>query len=102
MLKQTLRRVLPPLVAVSIIWPAVGGAQPATAQGTKAPDIVRRPPIVHKVKDNDRIEMTVNTSRRLTLDEGIREVQVNNPDVLEPTALAPKVIQISAKTPGVT
>ncbi len=97
MLKQTLRRVLPSLVAVSIIWPAAGGFQPAAAQ-----DIVQRPPIIHKVKDNDRIEMTVNTSRRLTLDHRIKEVQVNNPDVLEPTALSPNVIQISAKMPGVT
>ncbi len=50
----------------------------------------------------DRIEMTVNTSRILTLDERIPRAQVNNPELLTVTPLSPKQIQISATKPGVT
>ena len=46
--------------------------------------------------------MTVNTSRILTLDQKIPQAQVNNPEVLQITALGPNQIQISAKKAGVT
>lgn len=51
---------------------------------------------------SQREEMTVNTSRILTLDKKIPQAQVNNPDVLDITALSPNQIQIFAKKPGVT
>lgn len=61
------------------------------------------PAIVHKVTGaNERQEMTVNTSRILTLDLKIPQAQVNNPDVLELTPLSPNQIQMFAKKPGVT
>lgn len=47
-------------------------------------------------------ELTVNTSRILTLDRKIPQAQVNNPEILDLVALSPNQIQIFAKKPGVT
>jgi len=59
--------------------------------------------IVFKVtRPNERVQMTVNTSRILTLDQKIPQVQVNNPDILEPHILSPNEVQIFAKAQGVT
>jgi pilus assembly protein CpaC len=64
---------------------------------------IRSPAIVHKVTAaSERQELTVNTSRILTLDLKIPQAQVNNPDVLELTPLSPNQIQIFAKKAGVT
>jgi pilus assembly protein CpaC len=61
------------------------------------------PPVIHKVQSaNDRLEMTVNSSRLLTLDQKIPRAQVNNKDIVDLTPLAPNVIQIFAKKAGVT
>ena len=46
--------------------------------------------------------MVVNTSRFLTLDKKIPQVQVNNPDVLDVVPISPNQVQISAKRTGVT
>ena len=46
--------------------------------------------------------MTVNTSRILTLNQKIPQVQVNNPDILDVTPLSPTQVQVAAKKPGVT
>ena len=46
--------------------------------------------------------MTVNSSRILTMDQKIPQVQVNNPDILELTPLSPTQVQVAAKKPGVT
>lgn len=51
---------------------------------------------------SQRQEMTVNTSRILTLERKIPQAQVNNPEILDVTALSPNQIQIFAKKPGVT
>jgi pilus assembly protein CpaC len=48
------------------------------------------------------MEMTVHTSRILTMDQKIPQAQVNNPEVLDLTPLSPNQIQVSAKTAGVT
>jgi pilus assembly protein CpaC len=48
------------------------------------------------------MEMTVNTSRILTLQEKIWKAQVNNRDVLEQTPLSPTQVQVFAKKAGVT
>jgi pilus assembly protein CpaC len=61
------------------------------------------PSILHKIQTaNERIEMTVNSSRLLTLDLKIPRAQVNNKDVVDLTALSPNVIQIFAKKAGIT
>ncbi len=51
---------------------------------------------------NDRLEITTNSSRILTLDKNIPRVQVNNPDLLAVTPLSANQVQISAKKAGVT
>lgn len=59
--------------------------------------------VVCKISEsNQRQELTVNTSRILTLDSRIPQAQVNNPEILQLTALSPNQIQIFAKKPGVT
>ena len=59
--------------------------------------------IIQKIETaNERVELTANTSRILTLDQKIPRAQVNNPDILTLTPLSPNQIQISAKQSGVT
>jgi pilus assembly protein CpaC len=59
--------------------------------------------IVHMVQSNsDRVEMTIHSSRMLTLDLKIPRAQVNNPDLLDLTPISAKQVQIYAKKAGVT
>ena len=56
------------------------------------------PSLVHRIQAaSERIEMTVNSSRVLTLDQNIPRAQVNNKDILELTPLSPNEIQVFAK-----
>lgn len=97
MSKQILWRLFWPLPILSILVPIIGGPRLAWAQ---EPQPV---PINFKVQNaSERMEMTVNTSRILTLDQKIWKAQVNNPDVLEHTPLSPTQLQVWAKSPGVT
>lgn len=60
-------------------------------------------PVVHRIQGaTERMEMTANTSRLLTMDQSIPRVVISNPDVVEATALSPNEIQILAKKPGIT
>ncbi|HOM16688.1 MAG TPA: pilus assembly protein N-terminal domain-containing protein [Thermoguttaceae bacterium] len=60
-------------------------------------------PVIRKIENpSERLEMVANTSRILTLEKKIPQAQVNNPDLLELTALSPNQIQLHAKKPGVT
>ena len=83
------------------------GPQPGVTTAAPALPVAanggQRMALVYKVQNaNERMEMTVNTSRILTLDQKIPQAQVNNPELLDLTPLSPTEIQISAKTPGVT
>lgn len=103
MMRQTLRGILP--LSYSLVMAmTLGSAWAAPPAGSV--DTAEAPPqpaIVHKVTAaNERQEMTVNTSRILTLDLKIPQAQVNNPDILELTPLAPNQIQMFAKKAGVT
>lgn len=72
-------------------------AQGVHAQGLSSGSVVR------KIDGaTDKIEITTNTSRILTLDKKIPKVQVNNPELLAVTPLSATEIQISAKKAGVT
>jgi pilus assembly protein CpaC len=51
---------------------------------------------------DDHVKLVVNSSRFLVLDKKIPQVQVNNPDILDVTPVAPNMVQISAKRTGVT
>ena len=58
---------------------------------------------LYEVKSaSERIELTVNQSRILTLQQRIPRAQVDNPDVIKLSALAENQISISALKPGVT
>jgi pilus assembly protein CpaC len=74
-----------------------GGVLPVSAQELQSASLV------HKISGaNDKLEITTNTSRILTLDKNIPRVQVNNPELLAVTPLSANQVQISAKKAGVT
>jgi pilus assembly protein CpaC len=59
--------------------------------------------VIRKISTlSDKLELTTNTSRILTLDKNIPRVQVNNPELLAVTPLSANQVQISAKKAGVT
>jgi pilus assembly protein CpaC len=59
--------------------------------------------VIRKISGtNEKLELTTNTSRILTLDKNIPRVQVNNPELLAVTPLSATQVQISAKKAGVT
>lgn len=61
------------------------------------------PSLIFKLSGaSEKLELTTNTSRILTLDKNIPRVQVNNPDLLAVTPLSANQVQISAKKAGVT
>lgn len=51
---------------------------------------------------SDKLEITTNSSRILTLGKKIPRVQVNNPELLSVTPLSATQVQVSAKQAGVT
>ncbi len=58
--------------------------------------------IRHITNGTERMEMTVNSSRILTLEKRIPRMVVNNPDLVSVTALSANQIQLAARKPGVT
>jgi len=50
----------------------------------------------------ERLELTVNSSRILTLEKRIPKMVVNNPELVTVTALSANQIQLAARKPGVT
>lgn len=97
MVKHILRRLfLPPMLVSALVatavWPApVNGQEPQSQ------------PLTFKVqKASERMEMTVNSSRILTLDQKIAEARVNDREILQQTPLSPTQVQVFAKKPGVT
>jgi pilus assembly protein CpaC len=73
------------------------GARPATAQTTDSDSVIRKITGL-----SEKLELTTNSSRILTLDKNIPRVQVNNPELLAVTPLSATQVQISAKKAGVT
>ena len=62
-----------------------------------------RSSVIRKISGvSDKLELTTNTSRILTLDKNIPRVQVNNPELVAVTPLSATQVQISAKKAGVT
>lgn len=109
MVRHEFRGFLAPALILSVLgWAAadVAEAQIGANGGSTAPGagpLQQGPPLVYKLTAaSDRMEMTVSTSRILTLEQKIPQAQVNNPDILELTPLAPNQIQVFAKKPGVT
>ena len=81
---------------VCILATLIAGA-PAVAQTPSVPS-----PVIKVTANTQRLEMTANSSRILTVDYKIPQAQVNNPEVLELRALSPTQLQVFAKRPGVT
>jgi pilus assembly protein CpaC len=82
-----------PLVRAQVTPPPPNGS----------PTVVSQSSIVRKLQStSEQMEMTVNTSRILELDQKIPQAQVNNPDLIHITPLAPNQVQIAAKKAGVT
>jgi pilus assembly protein CpaC len=51
---------------------------------------------------SERMEMTVNSSRILTLDKRIPRMVVNNPELVTVTPISANQVQLAARKPGVT
>ncbi len=67
------------------------------SQARAQPSVVR-----NLTSASERMELTVNSSRILTLDKRIPRMVVNNPDLVTVTALSANQIQLAARKPGVT
>lgn len=83
--------------AVTATQLAQGQEHSAASAEFTTPNIIR-----HISRESERLEMTANASRILTLDMKIPRVQVNNPELVTVTPLSATQIQVSAKKPGVT
>src|SRR3989304_2575730 len=101
MFKHTLWRTFAPLAIVcSIAY--ISRAQNPERSG-QAPEPKLPPAINFDMKSpSERMEMTVHTSRIVTIGQKISQAQVNNPEILDVTPLSPTQVQVSAKTSGVT
>jgi pilus assembly protein CpaC len=78
-------------------------AQTLTAPEPDAAPLPKPPVINFAVRSpNERMEMTVHSSRIITIGQKIPQAQVNNPEILDLTPISPTQIQVSAKTTGVT
>ena len=93
------KRFLTPFLAAAL---SVFALAHVDARRVQAADY-QTPQLIYKLGGtNERLELTTNTSRILTLDKNIPRVQVNNPDLLAVTPLSANQVQISAKKAGVT
>lgn len=62
-----------------------------------------QPQVIRNItQETERLELTVNSSRVLTLDKRIPRMVVNNPELVTVTALSANEIQLAARKPGVT
>lgn len=69
----------------------------STAQVSGQPQVIR-----NITQPTQRLELTVNTSRILTLDKRVPKMVVNNPELVSVTPISANQVQIAAKKPGVT
>jgi Flp pilus assembly secretin CpaC len=62
-----------------------------------------QPQVIRNITQaSERLEMTVNTSRILTLDKRIPRMVVNNPELVTVTPISANQVQLAARKPGVT
>ncbi len=95
--------VSPPAISPPAISPPAISPPTITTPAISTPGATNRSSINFQVeRATERLEMMLNTSRRLTTDRNIREAQVNNPDLIDLTPMAPNKIMVSAKATGVT
>ena len=78
-------------------------ASAVAAQQTASLVPLAKPSIIYKVKNpDDRLEMIIHTSRILTTEQKIVQIEPGNHDTLEMQTLSPNQVQITAKAMGVT
>jgi pilus assembly protein CpaC len=96
---RKLRRSHLPAICACLITTVLAVANSAVVQAQE----LQSASVIRKIGGtNEKLELTTNTSRILTLDKNIPRVQVNNPDLLAVTPLSATQVQISAKKAGVT
>ncbi|MEM8944675.1 MAG: pilus assembly protein N-terminal domain-containing protein [Planctomycetota bacterium] len=81
------------IVTLGLTGLLFGGVQAAAAQ----PQVIR-----NITQATQRLELTVNTSRILTLEKRVPKMVVNNPELVSVTPISANQVQIAAKKPGVT
>jgi pilus assembly protein CpaC len=65
--------------------------------------VLAQPQVVRNITQaSERLELTVNTSRILTLDKRIPRMVVNNPELVTVTPISANQVQLAARKPGVT
>ena len=65
--------------------------------------VLAQPNVVRNItQGSERLELTVNTSRILTLDKRIPRMVVNNPELVTVTPISANQVQLAARKPGVT
>jgi pilus assembly protein CpaC len=105
MYKEARPRLSRPLIVVFILLVHLAAGPSLWGQPLPPPPGEPLAPgtVVQRIRAaNERMELIVNTSRILTLDQKIPQAQVNNPDILDVVPLSPTQVQVSAKKPGVT
>jgi pilus assembly protein CpaC len=103
MFKHTLWRMLAPSAIIcSIAFYSMAQSPPTPPEPASV--TAAAPGAINFVvkSSNERMELTVHSSRIITIGQKIPQAQVNNPDILDLTPLSPTQIQVSAKTAGVT
>ena len=81
------------LVALGVTGLLINTSHTASAQ----PQVIR-----NITQPTQRLELTVNTSRILTLEKRVPKMVVNNPELVSVTPISANQVQIAAKKPGVT
>jgi pilus assembly protein CpaC len=65
--------------------------------------VLAQPQVIRNITQaSERLELTVNTSRILTLDKRIPRMVVNNPELVTVTPISANQVQLAARKPGVT
>jgi pilus assembly protein CpaC len=90
---SALSRYLKAICFISFSWLMASQANLAVAQ----PDVIR-----NITQPTERLELTVNSSRILTLDKRIPRIVVNNPELVSATPISANQVQLAARKPGVT
>lgn len=103
MYKALRNRVVRQSLSLVCMFSMLIGASPVVAEIPAVSSVSTAPSAVINVTANtQRLEMTANSSRMLTVNYKIPQAQVNNPEVLELRALSPTQLQVFAKKAGVT
>lgn len=96
--KQNPRPLFATLPAkLCVAWGITGLLFGLCATASAQPQVIR-----NITEPTQRLELTVNTSRILTLEKRIPKMVVNNPELVSVTPISANQVQIAAKKPGVT